>query len=185
MVKDILVRSVAAVVVLGCGVCFAFGVAVAAAAHQRGTAIHHYEPVSFAMLWQEASRASFKAVISWVSLDGGFAWILAALGLWFLAALLVAFALAVDPRLFLRSRRAVTLAGWVLGMGSLFGWFGLINLHFTFLNAFALRGLDGEWVIEFGPILDAVGILYLVTLLLFLRSLVLRINGPAPDPVVV
>lgn len=181
--RDILPRSVAAALVLGCGAYFTFGVAAAAAACQRGTAIRHYEPVSFGMLLQEVSKVSFSAVIAWVSLiDGidGF-WFLGAPVLWFLGALPVTFALAANPR----SRRAVDLAGWVLGLGVLFGWRGLWSLYFTFLNAFAWRGLDGEWIIELGPVFDAVGVLYLITLLLFLRSLALRVNGRAPDPAVV
>lgn len=184
MVKDILLRSVAAVVVLACGVYFAFGLAAVVAAEQGGSAIHHYEPVSFGLLWQEVSRVSFKTVVAWVWQTEGF-WFVVAPGLWFLVALLVAFALAVDPRLFLRSEGTVHLAVLVLVLGSLFGWFGLVNLLFTFLNAFAWHGLDGEWVIELGPVMDAVGILYLVTLLLFLRSLVLRVNGRVPDSVAV
>lgn len=162
----ILLRSVAAIVVLGCGVYFAFGLAVAAAADQHGTAIHHDEPVTLPMLWHEASKVPFSAVVSWLRTSGG-VWFVATVGTWFFATLLVAFTLAVHPRLFSRSRKALGLAGVILGIGSLFGLLGLYNLLFTFLNAFAWRGLDGEWVIELGPVLNAVGILYLVACYLY------------------
>ena len=70
---DILMRTVAAIVALGCGVYFVFGLAVAAAAYQPGTAIpaiHHDEPVTFPMLWHEASKVSFSAVVRWLRTDG-------------------------------------------------------------------------------------------------------------------
>jgi hypothetical protein len=182
-VGDVVTRIVAALMVLGCGAYFAFGLAVAAAAHQHGTAIHHDDPVTFPMLWNEASKVSFSAVVRWLQTDGDGCgvWFMATVGLWFLAALLVAFALAVNPRLFSRSGKALGLAGLILGMGSLFGMLGLYNLFFTFLNAFALRGLDGEWVIELGPVLDAVGILYLVTCFLVLRSWFSWLSGRTPS----
>jgi hypothetical protein len=181
--SDILIRSVAALVVLGCGIYFVFGLAVAAAAYQPGTAIHHYEPVTLPMLWHEASKVSFSAVVRWLRTDGDGCgvWFMATVGLWFLAALLVAFTLAVNPRLFSRSKKALGIAGLIIGLGSLFGLLGLYNLFFTFLNAFALRGLDGEWVIELGPVLDAVGILYLVACLLVLRSWFSWIRGRTPS----
>jgi hypothetical protein len=168
--KDIWVRGVTALVLLGCGAYFAFGVAAGAAAYRPGTAIQHYEAVSWAMLWREVSRVSFPDLVRWVSLfDGCGSWLLIALALWFSAALLAAFAMAVKPRLFLRSRARIG-ATVLIGLGSLFGGYGLFNLLFTLLNAFVGRGLDGEWVIEFGPMLDAVGILYLTACLLLLRS---------------
>ena len=106
---------------------------------------------------------------------------MATVGLWFLAALLVAFTLVVNPRLFSRSKKALGIAGLIIGMGSLFGLLGLYGLFFTFLNVFALWCLDGEWGIELGPVLDAVGILYLVACLRFLYSLVSWISSRAPS----
>lgn len=50
MARDVLIRNVTAVVVLACGIYCAFGMAAAVAADQHGTAIHHYEPISFSML---------------------------------------------------------------------------------------------------------------------------------------
>jgi hypothetical protein len=176
--KDILVRSLAALVVFGCGVYFAFGVAVGAAAYQQGTAIRHDEPVTFSMLLQEAVSVRLSAVLRWFTpSDGCGAFFLGSLSLWFLAAFSVAFTLAVEPRIFVRSRRVLVFAAMVLGLGTLLGAVGLRNLKYTFLNAFVWRGLDGEWVIELGPVLDAVGLLYLFACLLFVRSWFLWLRG--------
>lgn len=175
-----LVRGIAVAAILGCGLCFAFGMAAVAAAERPGTAIHHYEPISLELLWDEVSKTSFGLVVEWFrqidDIDGVV--ILSTLTAWFSSALLLALLLAVVPRLFARSPTALVLAGLVLVPGILFGGFGLYCLFFTFLNAFFLRGLDGEWIIELGPVMDATGILYVITCLLFVRALSSRSRGP-------
>jgi hypothetical protein len=65
MSKDILIRSLAALAVFGCLAYFAFGVAAVVASEQPGTAIHQYEPVTFALLWQETSKISPETVVAW------------------------------------------------------------------------------------------------------------------------
>ena len=177
MNRDTLIRGVAALLVAGCGLYFLFGVAVHVAAAQKGTAIGHYEPVTFLMLWREATGISPGAVMAWLSIyDGCAVWFLGVSALWFLAALSAAFLLAVDPLLFLRSRKALGRACVIAGLGLPFGWMGLHSLKYTYLNAFVLRGLDGEWVIEFGPMLDAAGILYVLLCLLLLRLAILELT---------
>jgi hypothetical protein len=177
--QGFLVRGIAVAAILGCGLYFAFGVAALAASEQPGTAIHHYEPVSLGLLWAEVSKTSFGVVVRWFrqieDIDGVV--IMSTLTAWFSSALLLALLLAVVPRLFARST-ALILAGLVLVPGILFGGLGLYSLFFTFVNAFFLRGLDGEWIVELGPVMDATGILYLITCLLFVRALSFRIRGP-------
>jgi hypothetical protein len=102
---------------------------------------------------------------------------MSSLTVWFSSALLLALLLAVAPRLCARSPAALVLASLVLVPGILFGGYGLYNLFFTFFNMLFLRGLDGEWVNELGPVLDATGILYAITCLLFLRALSFRSRG--------
>jgi len=166
-----LIRGIAVAAILGCGLYFAFGLAAVAASAQPGTAIHHYEPVSLGLLWHEMSKTSFGLVVGWFrqidDIDGVV--ITSTLTAWFSSALLLALLLAVVPKLFARSTMARAFAGLVLATGIPFGGFGLCSLFFTFLNAFALRGLDGEWIVELGPAADAAGILYVITCLLFLR----------------
>lgn len=174
------VRGIAVAAILGCGLYFALGVAALAASEQPGTAIHHDEPISLGLLWHEVSKTSFGIVFGWFQqiedIDGVV--IMSTLTVWFSSALLLALFLAVAPRLFARSATALVLAGLILVPGILLGGFGLYSLCFTFLNAFALRGLDGEWIVELGPIMDAVGILYVITCLLFVRALSFRVRGP-------
>ena len=142
--KGFLIRGITVAAILGCGLYFAFGLAAVAASAQPGTAIHHYEPVSLGLLWHEVSKTSFGLVVRWFrqidDIDGVV--IVSTLTAWFSSALLLALLLAVVPGLFARSPTALTLAGLVLVMGIPFGGFGLFSLFFTFLNAFALRGLD-------------------------------------------
>jgi hypothetical protein len=181
MARDALIRNVAAVAVAGCGLYFAFGLATAAAGYQPGTAIRDDKPISLALLWHEVSRVSFTSRATWAPLFSGCGLgITAALLLWFLATLLVAFTMAVNPRLFSRSRWAAVIAGLVLLLGMPVGLFGLISFPATLFNAFLLKGgLDGEWIREFGPMCDAAGILYLITCLLLFRLLRLPRRLPA------
>lgn len=174
MAKDIRIRNATLAVVLVCGIYCAFGVAAGVAADQPGTAIRHDEPISFSMLWQEISRLSLEAVVAWLPRYGGF-WFLFYSSIPLLLAA-AALTLAVNPRIFCRAPGAVFLAGVGFGIVSalLFGGFGFLgpfHFLFTLLNAFAWRGLDGEWVIEFSPVFDTIGILYLAVFLLFGRSL--------------
>jgi hypothetical protein len=183
-VRDFPLRGLPAAVVLFCGAYFTFGISVCVAAYQRGTAIRHDDPVTFAMLWREAWSVSWRAVAEWFSvIDGCGFFLVSTLSLWFLATLSIAFLLSAYPRLFLRSPRAFVFAGLVIGLGTLFGLLGIRNLEYTFLNAFAWRGLDGEWVIELGPVLDAVGILWPVACLLLARVWFFRIRTDDSAPV--
>jgi len=173
-------RNVAAGAVVGCGLYFAFGLATAAAGYQPGTAIRDDKPISLALLWHEVSRVSFMSRATWAPLSSGCGvGITAALLLWFLAALLVAFTMAVNPRLFSRSRWAAVIAGLILFLGMPVGLFGLFSFSATLFNAFFLKGgLDGEWIREFLPMCDAAGILYLITCLLLVRLLRSRRSSP-------
>lgn len=177
MTRDTLLRSAAAAAVLGCLAYFAFGLAAVVAAELPGSAIHMYEPVTFALLWQEVSKTSSQAVIAWTREGENGFWLSLMLSV---ALALASFALTfvVNPRI-LCSRHPAVIAGLGCGMGLLFvvGFWGLFSLLFTFLNAFALGGLDGEWVIEAIPLLDAIGLLYLIACLLFRRSLSFDTSG--------
>jgi len=182
MTKDILIRNVTVVVVLACGIYCAFGVAAGVAADQHGTAIHQYEPISFSMLWREVSRLSLESVVAWFPRNGG-SWFLFYLSIPLILAA-VAFTLAVKPRIFCHSPGAVLFAGVGFGIFSAFllGWFGFLGpLSFLFtLKALVWGGLDGEWVNEFIPIIDTIGILYLLVFLLLARSLSF-VAGRAPE----
>ena len=190
MARDALIRKIAAVAVAGCGLYFAFGLATAAAGYQPGTAIRDDKPISLALLWHEVSRVSFTSRATWAPLFSGCGLGgTAALLLWFLVTLLVAFTMAVNPRLFSRSRWAVVIVVLLLFLGLPVGLFGLFSLPATLFNAFFLKGgLDGEWISEFGPMCDAAGILYFITYLLFVRVLRSRrssppVSGLQPDTV--
>lgn len=178
MTRDTLLRSLAAAAALFCGAYFVFGMAAFFATEQKGTAIGHYEPITFAMLWQEVGKVSFKTVFEWFSVvEGCGSFLISTLSLWFLATLFVSFLLAIHPRLFLRSRWALLCATLMIGLGgALFGLLGLRSIKYTLLNAFFLRGLDGEWIMELGPVFDAAGILYVVACLLLARSWFFRIR---------
>lgn len=172
MTKDILIRSVAAVVILGCVVCSAFGVAAAAAADQRGSAIHDNTPLTFSLLWQEVSRMPPEALVTWGPLSES--WVQAMLSVALLLAV-IALTFVIAPRILLRWRHAAVIAGLgaSLGLLSMFGLWGLFHLLITILAPLAWGGLDGEWITELGPVYNAIGLLYLVVCLLFRRSLLI------------
>lgn len=183
-IPEILLRAAAGGVILACGLYFVFGLAAITASYQPGTAIQHYEPVTVQMLWHEVTKTPFEEVGRWVWLNSGCRAGIVTLGLWFLATFGVALALVGKPRFFVRSRRALILASWIVALGTLFGGWGLFTFMFTLLNAFALRGLDGEWIIELYPAFDAAGILYLAAVLLLRRAWALRRAGRASSETV-
>jgi hypothetical protein len=167
--KDILIRSVAALTVLGCLVFFAFGVAAAVAADQQGTGIHNNQPVTFSLLWQEVSRVPPEALVTWGPLlsEG---WVQAILSV-VLTLALIALTLAVDPRIIRRHVAVIAGLGFVLGILSVCGLWGLFHLLVTILATFFWGGLDGEWITELGPVYNVIGLLYLVVCLLFKHCL--------------
>jgi hypothetical protein len=168
MKKDILIRSVAAVVVLGCVVCCAFAVAAAVAADQRGSAIHDNKPVTFSLLWREVSRMPPEALVTWGPLlsEG---WVQATLSVALILAL-IALTLAVYPRILQRHVAVIAGLGAVLGLLSVFGLWGLFYLLVSILSTFAWGGLDGEWITELGLVYNVIGVLYLVVCLLLKRG---------------
>lgn len=171
MSRDILVRSAAALAVFGCLAYFAFGVAAVVASEQPGTAIHQYEPVTFALLWQETSKISPATVVAWSRRDENGYWLRLGLSI-ALTLALIALTFIVNPGILCSRHPAVIPGvGCVLGLLFLAGFFGLFHLLFTFLGAFVLGGLDGEWVNEAGPMYESVGLVYLIACLLFVRSL--------------
>jgi hypothetical protein len=174
-------RGVAVVVVLGCCAFSAFGVAACVAMDQPGSALHDNTLLSLPILWQELSKVSFGMVVTWFAQVGSL-WpgILLFVDLGLAA---MAFTLAVRPGLCSGSwqKAVVPSLGITLGLLSVAGLFSLLHLVFTFLNAFAWRGLDGEWISELGPVYDAIGICYGIACLLFWRSQsTIRTPGQTP-----
>lgn len=177
MSRDILVRSAAALAVFGCLAYFAFGVAAVVASEQPGTAIHQNEPVTFALLWQETSQITPETVVAWSRRHENGYWLRLGLSI-ALTLALIALTFVVNPEI-LCSRHSAVILGVGCSLGLLFvvGFFGLFHLLFTFLGAFVWGGLDGEWVNEAGPMYESVGLLYLISCLLFLRSMSFRSSG--------
>jgi len=160
-------RGVAVVVVLGCCAFSVFGVAACVAMDQPGSAIHDNTLLSLPILWQELSKVSFGTVATWFAQVGSL-WPLILLSVELVLAAM-ALTLAVRPEILSGPWQTAIVAGLGLALGllSVSGLFGLLHLAFTFLNAFAWRGLDGEWISELGPVYDAIGINYVISCLLF------------------
>ena len=128
---------------LTAGVYVVAGIVVGSAAYLPGTSIEQYEPIRWAELPREVERASWATV--WPHLP----WLIGPLFILTSAAAVTAQAgLSASSRQ-LRAVRVVLFAG-VLPAAT-----GAISLVFTVLNATVWGDLDGEYLNEFHPVMEA------------------------------
>ncbi len=159
----------AAAIALTCGY-FVLGVFWLAASEQPGTSIHFYQLLSVDQMWREFRATPVSLAVRYFPL---------VLGSWFFAAVYLSIYLLCSTRL-LRSRAGPCLVGAILGVSSVVGFFGLYSFLFTLVNAFFLRGLDGEWVNEACPIADASGLIYVVLAAVTTNGLLRLRRKPRP-----
>ena len=127
---------------LTAGVYLVAGIVVGSAAYLPGSSIEQYEPIRWAELTREVERVSWATV--WPHLP----WLIGPLFILTSAAAVAAQAGRSSRQL----RKAVRV---VLFAGGLPAAMGAISVVFTVLNATVWGDLDGEYLNEFHPVMEA------------------------------
>ncbi|HEX7181508.1 MAG TPA: hypothetical protein VF756_06665 [Thermoanaerobaculia bacterium] len=141
---------------------FVGGVVLGAAASRRGTPFGHETPIEWSRIPSEFARTS------WSEVQPFFPWLLAPTLALMVALTLV---LALSPR-FLLGRSWLQYAAVALIFLSVpAALMGAISVVFMILNATLLpSGLDGEWLNEFHPVMEAFFLAFLACSISFVRA---------------
>ena len=147
---------------------FAAGVLLATAAEQSTSSIQYGQPLRWKAAVAEISDVSLAKI------DPVLLWML---GPVVVGLIFATFVLQLAPRQrFTRSLIAtVTLA---LGLAAPVALFGALSFFFTAL-ALLFGTLDGEWIHEFGPVVEGVFVVFSGAMLAGLTRAVVRMNSKA------
>ena len=143
---------------------FVGGVVLGAAAYRRGTPFGHETPIEWSRIPSEFARTS------WSEVQPFFPWLRApALALALMVALTLM--LTLSPRFLLGRTWLQYAAVALLFLAVPIALMGALSVVFMILNATLLpSGLDGEWLNEFHPVMEAFFLAFLACSISFVRA---------------
>jgi len=149
---------------------FVAGVLLGEAADQPWSSIHYGKRIVWSQLPVDARRVSFRDAGPTVTFG-----LAPLVGLVFIAAL----AVQLLPARYARDLRILGPIIALLFVALLPALFGAVELFWTVINAVFLRGVDGEWIDEGGPIFEGVFIVVSALALSLQSRLVPRVAPKA------